>query len=82
MNDIERMQFSLTGLSVGDAFGETLSRLSSLLWRLELREAPLPPWHYTDDTEMSLSIVEALCRCSQIAGLKQKLPAKAAELHV
>jgi len=54
MNDIERMQLSLTGLSVGDAFWETLSRLSSLLWRLELREAPLPPGHYTDDTEISL----------------------------
>lgn len=68
MNDIERMQLSLTGLSVGDAFGETLMRrlLSSGELELVLGEVPPPPWHYTDDTEMSLSIVETLCRCSQI----------------
>jgi len=41
-----RAQVSLDGLSVGDAFGE--------------RGLPEPPWCYTDDTQMALSIVETL----------------------
>ena len=67
MNSLERMQLSLTGLSVGDALGETFFGAGSELRnRIERREVPPAPWHYTDDTEMALSIVETLWRYGKI----------------
>jgi hypothetical protein len=58
---LARAWCSLEGLSVGDAFGErffhqpdeTANRLATHLL------AP-PPWPYTDDTQMALSIVSIL----------------------
>ncbi|MDP8993356.1 MAG: ADP-ribosylglycohydrolase family protein [Actinomycetota bacterium] len=54
---------SLEGLSTGDAFGErffvpdTRARAA-----MEERCLPDPPWHWTDDTNMALSVVEVLLR--------------------
>ena len=67
MNSLERMQLSLTGLSVGDALGETFFAAGSKLFdRIERREVPRGVWRYTDDTEMALSIVETLWRYGRI----------------
>ena len=67
MNDIEsrrrRMLASLEGLSVGDAFGE------QFLWHPEditIRRTDVPDWGWTDDTEMSLSIVQVLLEIGEI----------------
>jgi ADP-ribosylglycohydrolase len=58
---LERALLSLEGLSVGDAFGERFfvppTLVSSMI---EERAIPAPPWHYTDDTEMALGIVQVL----------------------
>jgi ADP-ribosylglycohydrolase len=52
---------SLQGLSCGDAFGERFfvpdALARSLIWQ---RAVPAPPWFFTDDTVMALSIVETL----------------------
>ena len=52
---------SLDGLSIGDAFGEQFFvPPHEVARRVSRRELPQPPWTYTDDTEMALSIVEML----------------------
>ena len=52
---------SLTGLSVGDAFGDRFFANPSGVERLiEERAVPSPPWRFTDDTVMALSIVGVL----------------------
>jgi ADP-ribosylglycohydrolase len=52
---------SLTGLSVGDAFGDRFFANPSGVERLiEERAVPSPPWRFTDDTVMALSIVDVL----------------------
>jgi ADP-ribosylglycohydrolase len=60
---------SLEGLSVGDAFGErffrhrvTLAGMPEVTAFADLRHLDLgpPPWHWTDDTAMALSIVATL----------------------
>lgn len=61
MTPKDRMLLSLDGLSVGDALGETFFRpREATLRRIEKRAVKGPPWSYTDDTEMALSIVERL----------------------
>jgi len=57
---------SLRGLSVGDAFGERImiSRDTAILFRS--RTPPDPPWRYTDDTEMALSLVHVLLRKGRV----------------
>ena len=58
---LERALCSLEGLSVGDAFGERFFVAPQVLDMLLAGPAlPIPPWNYTDDTEMALSIVEVL----------------------
>lgn len=58
---MRRTRLSLEGLSLGDSFGERFflppPLAESLLKR---RTLPAPPWKYTDDTVMALSIVETL----------------------
>ena len=54
-----RARLSLTGLSVGDAFGERFFSAQAQ-WLISSRALPKEPWHYTDDTTMALSIVETL----------------------
>ncbi|WP_375743408.1 ADP-ribosylglycohydrolase family protein [Corallococcus interemptor] len=52
---------SLDGVSVGDAFGERFFGPHELVqpW-VEQRILPRAPWGYTDDTEMTLSVVQVL----------------------
>jgi ADP-ribosylglycohydrolase len=56
-----RALLSLEGLSVGDALGERFffqgSRATIMIAG---RQVPPPPWDYTDDTRMALSIVAIL----------------------
>jgi len=64
---LQRALLSLDGLSVGDAFGECFfgnPRIAEQ--RIRHREAPPPPWEYTDDTAMALSIVRCLKRRGRI----------------
>jgi ADP-ribosylglycohydrolase len=57
----ERARRSLDGLSVGDAFGERFFQEPGVVkMLLEKRATPAPPWRWTDDTAMALSIVEVL----------------------
>ena len=57
----QRAMISLDGLSVGDALGETFfEAVDSAGQRIRGRTLPPAPWRYTDDTEMAVSIVEAL----------------------
>jgi ADP-ribosylglycohydrolase len=61
MDAMERAWLSLDGLSVGDTFGERyFGPAEEALRRIAARELSPPPWSYTDDTEMALSIVEVL----------------------
>ncbi|HSI61978.1 MAG TPA: ADP-ribosylglycohydrolase family protein [Candidatus Saccharimonadia bacterium] len=54
-------RLALTGLSVGDAFGEQFFTSDQVLeMRFETRQIPPPPWFVTDDTIMGTSIVEVL----------------------
>lgn len=58
---IRRAKLSLDGLSLGDSFGQRFfvpPELAGMM--VERRLLPKPPWRYTDDTVMALSIVETL----------------------
>lgn len=58
---LQRAREALDGLSVGDAFGQCFFQPAELSepW-LRQRLAPPGPWPYTDDTQMSLSVLQAL----------------------
>jgi len=58
---LDRALISLDGLSVGDAFGEY-----GFVRNLKPDMLPNPPWRFTDDTNMALSIVATLRRYEQI----------------
>lgn len=61
MNPSERARLSLDGLSVGDAFGECFfGDTAAAVERIRARQLPPPPWRYTDDTEMALSLARHL----------------------
>lgn len=60
-----RARLSLTGLSVGDGFGQRFF----IPWVAETAtrdDLPDGPWHYTDDTEMAMAIVQVLERYGEI----------------
>ncbi len=59
---MQRVRLALEGIALGDAFGSQffVPKNHPLL---ERRQAPPPPWHYTDDAEMALGIAEVLDRC-------------------
>ena len=59
---VNRVLISLRGLSVGDAFGQKLMLSLNARRLFEARRAPSPPWYYTDDTELALSLVNVLIR--------------------
>jgi ADP-ribosylglycohydrolase len=62
-----RARTSLEGLSVGDAFGERYFVAAEQVERLiEKRVLIAPPWQYSDDTEMALSVVSQLRQHGQI----------------
>jgi ADP-ribosylglycohydrolase len=64
---LARARCSLEGLSVGDAFGERFFVHPNIARSLiASRAVPAQPWHYTDDTQMALSIIEVLRECGQI----------------
>src|SRR4051794_2904460 len=60
---LARALCSLDGLSIGDAFGQ---RFFAFALRDQLDEIvagrvlPPPPWNFTHDTQMALSIVDTL----------------------
>lgn len=62
MTPQSRALASLAGLSVGDAFGQCFFQLVNADSAVAERRLPPAPWHYTDDTEMSLSVVAVLAR--------------------
>jgi ADP-ribosylglycohydrolase len=56
-----RTLLSLEGLAVGDAFGEQFSgEPATATRRIDERILTPPPWPYTDDTEMAISVTEIL----------------------
>jgi ADP-ribosylglycohydrolase len=61
-----RMFASLAGLSVGDAFGECFFRPATVAHCLSDRVPPPPPWYWTDDTNMALSIAGVLAELGTI----------------
>ncbi len=58
---LERALISLDGLSVGDALGEF-----GFYRHLDADALPNPPWRFTDDTNMALSMVANLRRYGRI----------------
>ena len=66
-NRLRRAAQCLEGLSCGDAFGERFFLPDSVATSLiQQRALPAPPWFFTDDTVMALSILETLGRHSEI----------------
>jgi ADP-ribosylglycohydrolase len=65
MTSLERSLLCLEGLSIGDAFGQCFFQEDTRGSEIE-RVLPEAPWYYTDDTEMSLSIVSNLMRFGRI----------------
>lgn len=60
---LERARCALDGLSVGDAFGECFFVFPATVAEfVAARALPDPPWTYTDDTQMALSLVTALAQ--------------------
>lgn len=59
---LQRARLCLDGLSIGDAFGECFFYQSMADMILSSRAIPEPPWRYTDDTVMAISIYEVLER--------------------
>jgi ADP-ribosylglycohydrolase len=56
---VQRAKVSLLGLSVGDAFGERFFGPRAKE-RIAARELKSGPWRWTDDTAMSISLLETL----------------------
>lgn len=64
---LARARLSLEGLSVGDGFGERFFTNPDVVEGLiAARAVPAPPWPYTDDTEMALSVLWVLRRSGRI----------------
>ncbi|MGH2719216.1 MAG: ADP-ribosylglycohydrolase family protein [Actinomycetota bacterium] len=58
---------ALEGLALGDAFGEQFFVEASVaVQAIGDRRIPQPPWRWTDDTNMALSIVEILAEFGEI----------------
>lgn len=66
---LDRARCALEGLSVGDAFGDKMFLPPPILVQvLDARKLPTPPWYFTDDTNMALSIYFVL---RKFAGIDQ-----------
>jgi ADP-ribosylglycohydrolase len=65
---LDRALLSLDGLSVGDGFGQSFFFVTPVIAesRLQDRFTPPPPWFFTDDTVMSVSIVRSLAKNREI----------------
>ena len=57
---LARARIALEGLSVGDALGGFFEGATRLPHAVATRTPPAAPWHYTDDTQMALSIIAIL----------------------
>jgi ADP-ribosylglycohydrolase len=57
---LKRARLCLDGLSVGDSFGQRFFFQSTIDFLLKEKALPAPPWRYTDDTVMALSVYEVL----------------------
>ena len=57
---LTRAPIALEGLSVGDALGGFFEGATRLPHAVAARTPPSAPWHYTDDTQMALSIMAIL----------------------
>ena|SRR5215469_16540305 len=64
---MRRAAQSLEGLSCGDAFGERFFLPATVAESMiQERAVPAPPWFFTDDTVMALSILETLAEHQEI----------------
>lgn len=63
---LSRARESLDGLSAGDGFGQCFFQLADPDGDAAERRLPPAPWYYTDDTEMSLSVVATLAQAGRI----------------
>ncbi|HEU4410109.1 MAG TPA: ADP-ribosylglycohydrolase family protein [Polyangiaceae bacterium] len=64
---LERARLALEGLSLGDAFGQCFFTNPALVEGLiAARAVPAPPWPYTDDTVMALSVYEVLAETGRL----------------
>jgi len=64
---LRRAAQSLEGLSCGDAFGERFFLPDAVAHSMiQERAIPAPPWFFTDDTVMALSILETLAEHREI----------------
>jgi ADP-ribosylglycohydrolase len=57
---------SLTGLSVGDAFGAQFFAMENRPLLLDEAAVPAAPWPWTDDTEMACNLLDVLQRHGQV----------------
>ncbi|HWJ07082.1 MAG TPA: ADP-ribosylglycohydrolase family protein [Steroidobacteraceae bacterium] len=77
---LRRARASLEGLSLGDAFGEQFFRpVDAARALIAARTLPEPPWPYTDDTAMAISVVEVLAECGGID--QDRLASRFADRH-
>lgn len=61
-----RARIALEGLSVGDSFGGFFEFRKTPPIQIKTRTLPPSPWHFTDDTNMALSIYDVLKRYGKI----------------
>jgi ADP-ribosylglycohydrolase len=64
---LHRAYWSLEGLCCGDAFGERFFLNDELAFSLiKSQSVPAPPWVFTDDTMMAISVVATLEECGVV----------------
>ncbi|HEX7645639.1 MAG TPA: ADP-ribosylglycohydrolase family protein [Burkholderiaceae bacterium] len=75
MTPLQRALETLEGLSLGDAFGQCFFQEADPDHMAREQRLPAAPWYYTDDTEMSLSMISVLRRhgCIEQAELAHSL---------
>ena len=67
MEPLQLAQVALDGLSVGDAFGQMFfAPQDEAMKMVSSRQLPSPPWYLTDDTIMSIGVLETLQARSMI----------------
>jgi ADP-ribosylglycohydrolase len=69
MQPLARAELSLTGLSIGDAFGQMFfGNTETMSMAIDLHALPASPWYLTDDSIMAIGIVETLRDRGEIDG--------------
>ncbi len=66
MNPLTLALESVEGLSIGDAFGQCFFQIADADSAIYSRQLPDAPWYFTDDTEMSLSVLASLAKFGEI----------------